>query len=87
MKGVVAVICILIGSILCDQVNISFLNVDDAHTRSFVNISSITTDPLLQEMISYSGYITVDPLLSNHYNANYFFWFFEATQSSKRFVN
>ena len=79
-------IFLLLGCSICTEVNISLLSSAEAHSQSFVNTTYLN-DPALQSITSYSGYITVDPSLTNNHVANYFFWFIESTQSSKRFVN
>lgn len=83
---VLVVLFLCFGFIRCDEVIISYLTSSESHELSSVNISLLTNDPRLQNMLSYSGYIKVDPSFTNNYDINYFFWFFEAIESSKTFV-
>lgn len=86
MKHLFLAVIFIIGIVSCGEVSISSLTSSQCHEQTLVDMSSLTTDPVLQNMLSYSGYVTVDPSLTNSYNVNYFFWFFEATKSSKTFV-
>ena len=86
MKRLFLVVFFIIGFVSCGEVSISSLTSSECHEQTLVNMSTLTTDPLLQNMLSYSGYVTVDPSLTNNYDVNYFFWFFEATNTKARAV-
>ena len=86
MKWALWVALVALGAVMAAEVNISALNVTVAHVESAVDLSLISGDPGNAGRVSYSGYVQVDPSLTKNQPVNYFFWFFEALSSSKRYV-
>jgi hypothetical protein len=63
-----------------DPVYFSTLTPSEAHELGRVNLPELqpTASP---DWISYSGYFTVDPKLTQGLSVNYFIWFFETTST------
>ena len=76
-------LCLCVWLSVGEQVNISGLSSREAHEVAFV----ISSDASLSKMVSYSGYIAVDDSITQSHDVNYFFWFFEALQSSSPCVH